>query len=77
MPVHYVHHPRPTIDIGPHVFPIEKYAILCAWLRDKLGVEDVRWHEAESVERADLERVAEGGPPQLQAQARDLLRDLP
>ena len=57
MPVHYVHHPQPTIDIGPHVFPIEKYAILCAWLRDELGVEDARWHEAESVERADLERV--------------------
>ena len=57
MPVHYVHHPRPTIDIGPHVFPIEKYAILCSWLRDELGVPDTRWHEAGPVERADLERV--------------------
>ena len=57
MPVHYVHHPRPTIDIGPHVFPVEKYAILCAWLRDELGVPDARWHEAGPVERADLERV--------------------
>ena len=57
MEVHYVHHPQQTLDIGPHVFPVEKYAILCAWLRDELGVPDARWHEGGPVERADLERV--------------------
>ena len=58
MPVHYVHHlPMPTIDIGPHVFPIEKYAILCGWLRSELGVDDDRWHPAGPIDRADLERV--------------------
>jgi acetoin utilization deacetylase AcuC-like enzyme len=57
MEVHYVHHPQQTLDIGPHVFPVEKYAILCAWLRDEVGVPDARWHEAGPVERADLERV--------------------
>jgi len=57
MPVHYVHHPQPTIDIGPHVFPVEKYGILCERIRSEVGVEDARWHEAGPVERADLERV--------------------
>ena len=54
---HYVYHPHQTIDIGPHVFPVEKYRILCDWLRNEVGVEDDRWHEAGPVERADLERV--------------------
>lgn len=57
MEAHYVHHPVPAIDIGPHVFPVEKYGILNAWLRSDVRVEDHRWHEAGSVERADLERV--------------------
>lgn len=57
MNVHYVHHPDQDLDIGPHVFPVEKYRILCDWLRDEVGVEDARWHEAGPVDRADLERV--------------------
>lgn len=59
MEAHYVFHPESSIDIGPHVFPVEKYAILCDWLRSEVGVEDARWHEAEPVERVDLERVHE------------------
>ena len=55
--VQYVYHPQPTIDIGPHVFPVEKYAILRDRIRTEVGVEDARWHEAGTVERADLERV--------------------
>lgn len=57
MEVHYVHHPAQSLDIGPHVFPVEKYALLCDWLRSEVGVEDHRWHPAGSVERTDLERV--------------------
>ncbi len=57
MEVHYVHHPTRTLDIGPHVFPVEKYGILCDWLRGDVGVEDHRWHEAGSVAREDLERI--------------------
>jgi acetoin utilization deacetylase AcuC-like enzyme len=57
MEVHYVYHPHQTIDIGPHVFPVEKYSILCDLLRSEVGVEDARWHEAGPVERSDLERV--------------------
>lgn len=59
MEVHYVHHPAQALDIGPHVFPVEKYGILGRWLRDEVGVEDHRWHPAGPVERADLERVHE------------------
>lgn len=59
MRVHYVHHPQQSIDIGAHVFPVEKYGILCAWLRREVGVEDERWHEAGPVDRTDLERVHE------------------
>lgn len=54
---HYVHHPQQTLDIGPHVFPVEKYAILGERIRSELGVEDDRWHEAGPIERVDLERV--------------------
>ena len=54
---HYVHHPQQEIDIGPHVFPVEKYAILCDWLRSEIGVEDERWHEAEPVTWTDVARV--------------------
>lgn len=57
MKPHYVHHPQQEIDIGPHVFPVEKYRILCDWLRSEVGVEDERWHDAEPAERRDLERV--------------------
>ena len=57
MSVHYVHHPDQDLDIGPHVFPVEKYRILCGRLRSEVGVDDARWHEAEAVDRADLERV--------------------
>ncbi|NNF12026.1 MAG: histone deacetylase [Gemmatimonadetes bacterium] len=59
MEVHYVHHPVPTLDIGPHVFPVDKYAILNDWLRSEVGVDDHRWHEAGPVDRTDLERVHE------------------
>lgn len=58
---HYVHHAHQTLDIGPHVFPVAKYSILCDWLRSEVGVDDARWHEAGGVERADLERVHEAG----------------
>jgi acetoin utilization deacetylase AcuC-like enzyme len=57
MTTQYVHHPAQSIDIGPHVFPVEKYAILTGWLREELHIPDARWHEAETVDQEDLERV--------------------
>ena len=55
--VHYVEHPDASIDIGPHVFPIEKYRILPRMLRSKLGIGDEHFHSAERVEDDDLARV--------------------
>ena len=57
MDVHYVHHAGMSVDIGPHVFPVEKYELLFGWLRDELGVEPRRLHAAEVAEREDLLRV--------------------
>ena len=48
--VHYVAHPEAPIDIGPHVFPIEKYGILPRLLRSELGVGDERFHPADDLE---------------------------
>ena len=55
--VHYVYHPDAGIDIGPHVFPTEKYALLAQHLRDELGVGDERFHGWEVVTDEDVERV--------------------
>jgi acetoin utilization deacetylase AcuC-like enzyme len=55
--VHYVQHPFETIDIGPHVFPIEKYGIVARLLRDELGVEASRVHGPDAVSLDDLRRV--------------------
>ena len=55
--VHYVEHPEAPIDIGPHVFPIEKYGILPRLLRSELGVGDERFHPADHLEEDDLPRV--------------------
>jgi acetoin utilization deacetylase AcuC-like enzyme len=55
--VHYVHQERPPIDIGEHVFPIQKYQILARLLREELGVPDERWHGFAAVEPGDLERI--------------------
>jgi len=55
--VHYVHHGDVTIDIGPHVFPIEKYSLLLELLRTEIGVGEERLHAAEPLAEGDLERV--------------------
>lgn len=55
--VHYVYHMNSGIDIGPHVFPTEKYALLAQYLRDELGVGDERFHGWETVTDEDVERV--------------------
>jgi acetoin utilization deacetylase AcuC-like enzyme len=55
--VHYVHHGDMTVDIGPHVFPIEKYVLLRELLLEELGVGEERMHLAEAVAEGDLERV--------------------
>jgi acetoin utilization deacetylase AcuC-like enzyme len=55
--VHYVEHPDATIDIGPHVFPTEKYGILPHLLRSELGIPDERFHAADTLAEDDLARV--------------------
>ena len=55
--VHYVYHPDAGIDIGPHVFPTEKYALLAQYLRDELGVGNKRFHGWEDVTDEDIRRV--------------------
>ena len=55
--VHYVEHPEAHIDIGPHVFPTEKYRILPRLLRSELGIENERFHPADRLEEDDLARV--------------------
>ena len=55
--VQYVYHPDAGIDIGPHVFPTEKYALLAQYLRDELGVGDERFHGWEAVTDEEVGRV--------------------
>lgn len=55
--VHYAMADLATLDIGDHVFPVEKYAILRELLEKELGVGPERFHPARAVDRADLERV--------------------
>ena len=55
--VHYVEHPDSDIDIGPHVFPIQKYQIVPRLLRSALGIEDERGHPADKLAPDDLARV--------------------
>jgi acetoin utilization deacetylase AcuC-like enzyme len=55
--VHYIYHPNSGIDIGPHVFPTEKYALLAQYLRDELSVGEERFHGWETVTDEDIQRV--------------------
>jgi acetoin utilization deacetylase AcuC-like enzyme len=52
-----VHGPGSLIDIGAHVFPIDKYRILERLVREELGVEEDRLHGWDEVEDEDLDRV--------------------
>jgi len=55
--VHYVYQLSSGIDIGPHVFPTEKYGLLARFLREESGVEQDRFHGWEAVTDEDLRRV--------------------
>ncbi len=55
--VQYVHVGDAPLDIGPHVFPIEKYALMPRALREELGVPPERLHGPEALAREDLARV--------------------
>lgn len=55
--VQYVEYRGPVIDIGPHVFPTEKYGIVPRLLRSELGISDDRFHPADTLDRGDLCRV--------------------
>ena len=58
--VHYVEHPHVSeshIDIGPHVFPVEKYKLLPGLLRSELRIPDGRFHHADRLAEDDLARV--------------------
>jgi acetoin utilization deacetylase AcuC-like enzyme len=56
-PVHYVFDRDNWIDIGAHVFPVQKYLILEQLLRAELRIPMERFHLPESVTGEDLERV--------------------
>ena len=46
--VHYVYQEDAGIDIGAHVFPTEKYALLARYVRDELHVGEERFHRWEA-----------------------------
>ena len=50
-------HPDADIDIGPHVFPVQKYRLIPPRLLSELGVEADRLHEPDSLGQDDLRRV--------------------
>lgn len=52
----FVHEPIAPIDIGPHVFPTEKYTLLAAEL-EALGVPATRFGPPDDVDDVDLARV--------------------
>ena len=54
---HYVYEADAWIDIGDHVFPIDKYPRLFELLQSELGVTAERIHGWDVVEDEDLERV--------------------
>lgn len=52
----FIHEPAAPIDIGPHVFPTEKYALLAAAIRG-IGVPPGRFGRPDAVSDADIARV--------------------
>ncbi|HEX9642117.1 MAG TPA: histone deacetylase [Candidatus Krumholzibacteria bacterium] len=55
--VHYVYQEDAWVDIGAHVFPVEKYALLERLILGELQPSKERWHGWDRVEDEDLERV--------------------
>lgn len=55
--VHYVYDSSSAIDIGAHIFPTEKYALLDRYVRDELEVGTERLHGWDTVTDEDIERV--------------------
>jgi len=55
--VHYVYQPDAWVDIGAHVFPVEKYSLLEKLIRDEIAPGEDRWHRWDPVTDEDLERV--------------------
>jgi len=54
MPMKFVYSPRYTADIGEHVFPIEKYHLICDRLRNDLHVPAGQFVEPEPATRDQL-----------------------
>jgi hypothetical protein len=52
-----LYHPNSGIDIGPHVFPTEKYVLVAQRLCEELGVGVARFHGWETVTDEDVGRV--------------------
>jgi len=55
--VQYVHDPALRIDLGGHVFPVEKWSILRSLIQSELGVPELRFHGFDQIDDEDLERV--------------------
>ncbi len=55
--VHYVYERSALVDIGAHVFPMEKYGLLARMIRSELQSSDTHWHGWEEVFDEDLERI--------------------
>ncbi len=55
--VHYVYEDAAYVDIGAHVFPVDKYRLTGRWLREELFVPPDRMHGWLPVNDEQLERV--------------------
>jgi len=53
--LHFAHAEQPPIDIGEHVFPTSKYALLAALLKERFPAS--RFHAFEAVQDEDVARV--------------------
>lgn len=55
--LHFVLPPPGSLDFGPHVFPVEKYALVPRLVREELGVGADRFHPPDDLTFDDLLRV--------------------
>ena len=72
----FIHEPAPPLDIGPHVFPTEKYALLADAIR-ALGIPASRFGRPDAVLDEDIRRVHTPAYLADLAAARSTIRTVP
>jgi len=75
--VHYAYERSALVDIGSHVFPMEKYGLLAQLIREELQSAPAHWHGWESIADEDLERVHTPGYLRDLSEARPTARTVP